>query len=240
MRNETIDGIGSLSGGEYNEVTIDGIGKLKKPLTASKITVDGMFKSKAQITTDEIVIDGITRAFKDLKPKKYMSDGILKMRRCKLHTDTLECEGIIVCNKEINADKVEINGLCSVNAIYGDNITIKSSPNSSQKAKITNVVRPFSKLYFGRNLDTDFSLVDIIECTHFEGHNIKCKVVRANSVKLTGNCEIKTLHCDGDIEAESTCIIGNVIGKSEIKKKECAPMANLNLTKILNMYKDGK
>lgn len=238
MRNETIDGIGSLSGGEYNEVKIDGIGRLKRPLTAKKITIDGIFKAKAPFTADEIIVDGVVRAFKDIKAKTVFVDGVLKMRRCKLYTDSLESDGIIVCNREINADRVDIKGLCSVSAIYGDDVSIQS--NRVQKNRVSNVVKPLSTLYFGRSLDPEYSLVDTIECTHIEGHNIKCKTIRAESVKLTGKCEIKTLYCDGDIEAEKTCKIGKIIGKNEILKKESVPMASVTLTKILNMYKEGK
>lgn len=239
MRNETIDGIGSFHGGEYNEVTINGISKLKKPLTAKSLSVDGIFKSKGIIRSDRIHIDGITRAFQDIRAKKIELDGILKLRRGSLYADEVECHGILVCNREVNADSINIDGLCSITYLFGDRVIISTKAEAERKSKIPKTLATFSNMYFGRGFSNSYSLIDKIECTHLEGHNIKSKVVYANSVVLTGYSEIEVLHCDGDIQVENTCRIGKIVGK-ENSVKEQVDMTNSSVKKILDMYKEEK
>lgn len=239
MRNETIDGIGSLSGGEFNEVNIDGISKLKHPLTAKSVRVDGIFKSKAKIQADFIHFDGIARILKDIKAKKLDINGIVKIRRGSLHADEIRCDGILVCNREVNADYISIDGSCSIKSIYGDTVLIHSEEKENQKARVPGRLGFLVKLYFGRKVKNSLSLVDHIECTHLEGHNIKCRVVYANSVKLTGMSEIEVLHCDGDIDIASTCRIGKIVG-TENTVKEMNNMSNPTIRKILDLYKEGK
>lgn len=239
MKNASLDGIGMLNGGEYNKIELDGISKLKHPLIAKSVSIDGIFKSKAKIQADFLSFDGISRVFRDIKAKKIDINGIVKIRRANLYADEIICTGILVCNREVNADYINIDGNCSANTMYGDTILINSNENNNQNARIPSKLGIFSKLYFGRQVKTSMSLVDRIECTHFEGNNVYCKEVYANSVKLTGYSEIEVLHCDGDIDVANTCTIGKIVGK-EYNIREMGEMVNTTIRKILDLYKDGK
>ncbi len=239
MKNASLDGIGTLNGGEYNKVELDGISKLKHPLIAKSVSIDGIFKSKAKIQADILSFDGISRVFRDIKAKKININGIVKIRRANLYADEITCTGILVCNREVNADYINIDGTCSVSNMYGDMILINSSENNKHRAKIPSKLGFLGNLYFGRQVKTGLSLVDRIECTHLEGNNVHCKEVYANSVKLTGYSVIEELHCDGEIEVANTCRIGKIVGK-EYSVKEMEDMANTTIRKILDMYKDGK
>jgi len=225
MKNERVDGIGSVYGGEYDTISFDGIGKLKGAATAKKVTVDGLFKGKGKLTTDEMLIDGIARVFRDIKAKNVVIDGILKLRRASLYACKITCDGIIIGNREVSADEIIVDGICSVSKMYGDNIILKNNQDKGigmQNLKVPVQLKPFLKLYLGRDISTTHSIVDVLECTNLEAEDIKAKVIRANNVKLKGNCVVDKLFCDGEIFIDDTCQVKEIISKNQpvMAKKE--------------------
>jgi hypothetical protein len=238
MKDVKIEGVGTIYGGDYEKISIEGIGKLKGDATTNITTVEGMCKLKGMIITDQFICDGIVRAFRDIKAKRVEIEGVLKLRRASISADSIRCHGVMVCTDEVSADDIHIDGACSVARMYGDNIVIESRETSIIDSQIPTSLLSFSSLYFGRKLSTDKSLVDVIECTHLEASGLKAKTVRAQSVKLS-NCVIDTLDCIGEMIIDDSCRIGKIISDNQ-PKREDKEMANTNLVKILDLYKNGK
>ena len=242
MKNEEVDGIGSVFGGEYDTISFNGIGKLKGETVAKKVIVDGIFKGKGKLLTDELKIDGIARVFREIKAKKVVIDGLLKLRRASLNADAINCDGIMIGNREVCADQIFLDGLCSVTKMYGDQIVLKHNVKNLSNLKLSTQLSPFFKLYFGRKMSMTHSLVDVVECTNLEAEGIKSKIIRANKVRLKGGCVIDKLYCDGEVLIDDTCRVKKLISKKQpiVEKKEMDKMANETLVKILDQYKEGK
>lgn len=263
MSNEKVDGIGSILAGEYDVIEVDGIGKLKGNATARQVLIEGLFKSKGKLISNEITINGVARIFRDVKVKKITSDGIVKIRKANLYADEIICQGLITSTDEVSADIINIDGICSISRMYGDTIHIK---NDKTQIKIKGEKRfieysiHLGRLYLGRKISENHSIVDQLECTNLEASGLHSKVVRAGNVKLSDGCEIHRLYCDGDINMDDTCIIGEIISKGKqveamnivrknkekslVNKKNMEQggyevMANESVRKILELYKSN-
>ena len=263
MRNEKIEGIGTILAGEYDTIEVDGVGRLKGDVTARQLMVEGIFKSKGKLISDEITIDGVARIFRDVKGKKITSDGIVKIRKANLYADEIICQGLITSTGEVSADIINIDGICSISRVYGDTIYIK---NDKTQIKIKGDKRfikypiHLGRLYLGRRVRENYSIIDQLECTNLEASGLYSKVIRAGNVKLSDACEIHRLYCDGDINMDDTCIIGEIISKGKQveamnivrKNKEKSlvnknnmerggyeVMANESVRKILELYKSN-
>lgn len=234
-----IDGIGSIGTGEYEQIKIDGIGKIKGDVSAACVNADGMLKIKGRVQTGELNIDGIARCFRDIKAKKADIDGILKMRRCSLDTDELKCDGAVVCTREINADSVTVHGMCSVNRICGDRIELLHDSKSSEKGSHKTILR-LGRLYFGRRISFDYNIADEIECTSLTAEKLKAKIIRSGEVTLTKGCVIDRLYCEGKITADKSCVIKQIIAADGKITGEEEKMADKKLTMVLDSYKEGR
>lgn len=214
MRDCTIDGIGSLWGGKYGNVNVDGIGKVRGEIECDAFTVDGLLKGKGKLTVKELFsVDGIARMFRSVKAGQVKVDGILKLRRSSLTCENLNCDGITVCTRDINSDYVTVDGLISTRGIYGDSVEIKTDPDcvkNNSGAKVIKAGRIFSYMYFGRRVSAHRSVCDTIECTRLVADGLECKTVRANTVELT-KCKIKTLYCTGLCHIDASCEIENIV-----------------------------
>jgi len=251
MKREVVGGIGTVRGGKFDVLEIGGIGKLKGTVTANKVIAGGLFKSKGEINADTVEIGGVARIFKDIKAKKVKMGGVVKIRRADVNADEIICDGILVSNGEICADEIRFEGVFSVSKMYGDNIVLKynhqrlyNRGNSNNLAfpKQNGKYKPLIKMYLGRDIGTDCSIVDVIECTNLEAEGIRAKVISANNIKLKNNCIVDKVFCDGKLEIDDTCIIKEINSETQpiIARKEIGNMANATLVKILDLYKEGK
>ena len=239
MNNEKIEGIGTIHGGDYNDIIVDGIGKLKGSVTAGKVVVSGAFKSKGRLSTQEIYVDGFARILKNIKTRNMVIKGTLKLRHADVSADSVQGEGLLISTGSISADEININGYCSVKKMLGDRISIHNNSNGINK--LIKSLRILTFLYFGRKISLGHSLVDQIECTNLTASGIKAKVVRAGHVKLGCDCIIDRLYCDGTMIIDPSCRIKRIYTNNEIKEfkgKGKNEMADMTVKKILDLYKN--
>ena len=73
---------------------------------------------------------------------------------------------------------------------------------------------------------------------YFEGNNVYCKEVYANSVKLTGYSEIEVCHC------EATLMLQHMHNRQDCGKeyniREMGEMVNTTIRKILDLCQGWK
>lgn len=73
------------------------------------------------------------------------------------------------------------------------------------------LVRGIARLYFGRRIDYDASIVDSLACTQLHARRLICKNLCANRVTLRDHCRVETLTCDGPIDLDETCSVGEIL-----------------------------
>lgn len=257
MRKEKIEGIGTIHGGDFESIDIDGIGKLRGNASADSVSVDGMMKLKGTLEVRQLKIDGIMRAFRSIKAKKAVIDGMLKLRRASLTADEIHCDGAIICTNELSADIVDIDGIVSAKLITGDTVMISGHTdkvsighNNGSGAGIPAVMITLSRLYFGRHFTLEYSEADTVECTSLEARNLRAGVIRAQRVELREGSYAGKIICDGEVIMDGSSHADNIVTSDgrqpNIKYEESATygkgvidMANPNVVKVLDKYKNG-
>ena len=209
MKRERIGGIGSVSGGEYDSIQIDGIGKLKGRIKANQISASGMSRSKGEIEASLLNINGIHKAKRTIKVREAAINGVLRLKTASLHADKINCTGCLYCGRELSADQISIQGIFSISHIYGDTVRLVS--DETAHLPIGRKSRLFCRLLFGFRIPGGASRADYVECTELVASNTKFKTIHAGSVTLSQNCEVDKIYCDGPVTADSTCTIGKII-----------------------------
>lgn len=240
MKTEKIAGIGSIPGGEYESIAIEGIAKLKGKAKAESVNVEGLFKTKGKLEVKTLKIEGIQRTFRDIKAKEVNIDGILKLKRASLLAERIYCFGVITSTNEINADEIALDGICSLANLYGDKVKVDYKASVREKVKLPSKFSLFLKLYFGRSLNFSYNSIDYIECTMLEATNTRFKTIHAQAVTLKDHCRVETLYCDGEINIDKTCVVGKIIKNGKVINKEEEDMPVSTLVKILDLYKNNK
>lgn len=245
-RDNRIEGFGSITAGNYDKVSIEGMGKVKEDITCKELIVGGMYKSKGKVETEKFECNGMSNIFEDLKAKEVKINGMVRIKGAKLEAEDIFCNGMLTCTEEVSADKVIVEGNCSIGTLYGDQIKI-TQPHGNASFKIPGIVKTFGSAYIGRRVSQEYSIVDIIECTDLQAEYLESKLIRAHKVVLGPYCKVEKIECDGELIYDETCQIGKIEAGQVTRQSNTnnvnegeTDMADIKLTKILDLYKEGQ
>lgn len=193
MQNFSIDGVGTMSGGKYAEVDIDGVVTCTGDIEAKSIKVDGVFKCHGKVTSDSFDCDGTAEFDFDITAKKIKVDGLAKMER--LEADEIHCNGMIDAQYEVSADLVDADGFINAKEIVGDHIRI-----NSHRGKLMAI------------LPGKRSKIDLIEATTIELRGVTAQTVNGKDIKIGPYCRIKNVDCSGTLFIDKKADIQSITG----------------------------
>lgn len=186
MKNCKIQGSGRVTEGEYDNITIEGVGKLIDDVTVNTVNVSGVMIAKGNLRAKEIKSIGMIRLFKEADIDSIQIDKGVLTSKSDINSSLLECRGAIRIKGGINSDIVKIEGKGKVDYIVGENIIIRNN------LQIENKVRH------------DKFKVNRIEGTSIEICNVNCRNIEGDYIKVTGKsvvgqiCYTKSLEMDPD------------------------------------------
>lgn len=231
MQDIRIEGIGTIVGGEYCNINIDGIGKCEGDLIAQTIDIDGKFNCNGSVKADTITCDGLTRCNGNIITQNIDIDGKFNGVG-SLTTEILNCDGMAEFDSNIIAKTVLVNGLLSVKngtkieadqincdgciridgQISADVIMANGFVNAKEivgdSITIKSRYRSFIKLFFTKSI----SEIDLIEATTVQISGVSARSVNGQNVLIGPRCNIKNLDCSGTLSIHPTATIENITG----------------------------
>lgn len=221
MQDTSIDGIGRIYGGEYGTILVNGMGKLKGDAICEDIVVNGTFKTKGRLEAGRFECNGISRIFRKLKVRKLEVNGMVKLRRATLEAEQIQCQGAISSNRSLSADQIYIDGLCWADAIYGEQIYIKSTDLQHNGIRFPTTKGPkfLATLYLGRKISIQDSIVEEIACTQLVAEKLKSRIIRADTVTLRNGCIVDRIECR-ILNCDETC----TISKADVQERNNMPV----------------
>ncbi|MDD5935379.1 MAG: hypothetical protein PUC65_07465 [Clostridiales bacterium] len=213
MRDYRIEGIGSIQGGEFDELTVSGVGSNQGDIKADKIIIEGVFKSTGNIEANLIDTEGVGEIEGNIRAKKITVEGAMNIKnQQKVETEELYCEGCFTTKGDLYADVVQATGCIKANGIYGDNIQINSFGLK---------VNGFKKLMAKLNLtsSTNGSKVSIIEATTINLSGVQAETINGHDIVIGPGCTIDTVDCSGILKVHETSHVGKILGATEQTKE---------------------
>lgn len=198
MNDIRISGTGKISGGEYNEIKIDGMATCLGNINAKMIDVDGKFKCEGTINANLIDIDGMVTVLSDIKAATMCVDGMFTVKNGgRVECESIKGEGYIQSDGEVSADNIVCRGYISAGQIVGDYIEIDSS-------------RTFGRFLSG--FINKKSKINLIEATTVKLKGIYAKEVNGRDIEIGDDCDIESIDCTGTLKIHPNAKIGRVTG----------------------------
>ena len=85
IRDVRLDGMGSIDGGEYANVSVGGMGKVRGDLACASLNINGKARLLGQVAAQEFVCNGMATCRRQLRAKEIRVSGLLK-GQMKNHT----------------------------------------------------------------------------------------------------------------------------------------------------------
>ncbi|OPY23848.1 MAG: Polymer-forming cytoskeletal [Methanobacterium sp. PtaU1.Bin242] len=211
-----INGHGSVTGGKYNSVSINGSGRIDGDLECISLKINGQCTLNGNVKADSVKVNGNNSIEGNLEAEKVNVKGTTDIKG-NLSADKAETYGSISidgdCNAEflkiegsfriggfLNADELELSlyGPSLANEIGGSEITVKKSGKISFLG-IKSKIMPD-----GKNKLT----ADVIEGDDVYLENTTANVVRGNNVTIGSGCKIELVEYKNDLKMHEGAEVG--------------------------------
>lgn len=122
-----IDGVGSISGGEYQEFSIDGVGNVNGELKVKELDINGVGKFKGVVKAKSIEINGVAKFLEDTSCEKLQVDGSGNFKE-NLKVSSIVVNGSARVDKMIQGEKADIEGgLVALEGAEFDNVEVNGA-----------------------------------------------------------------------------------------------------------------
>ncbi len=221
-----IFGVGNASGGEFNEVSINGQGDVEGNVVSTRFnlngegTINGSIKTqegsvigtttiKGTLDADRFKIFGTARVEGNATVKDFTIDGTVTIQGA-VKSETIALRGTTMVHGDCNAEKFECKGSFTVDGLLNAgmiDITLYGSTRAreiggdnirvrKQSGPIANVVNALLQ-----KLDFQQRLVtDTIEGDEVALEYTKARIVRGNYVRLGQGCEVDLVEYKGTLD----------------------------------------
>jgi len=199
--NSKVEGVGTIQGGVYKVLDIDGVCTVEGDLTAESISIDGVCTCNGNIEAEKFECNGVLTINGNLRAGAADIDGVVTVTGNKVEADRIDCDGILSVDGEISADVIDADGKLNAKEIVGDRIRIKSY----WKRGIVSIL-----FKIGEKRSMKFSVIDLIEGTTVEMRGVRAKSVNGHDVYIGKNCNIDRVSASGELRIDPKSFVGEV------------------------------
>lgn len=190
-----INGQSSAAGGIYNDVIINGEGRITGDLDCINLKINGKCDIKGNVKSESVNVNGSNSIKGDLEAEKAKINGTIDIDG-NLSVDKAETYGIINVNGDCNAEIFKIKGTFAIEGLLNAGKLELSLYESSRAREIGGekiTVKRIGGLKgmimsSGRGKELT---VETIEGDDVYLENTNAKIVRGNNIELGPGCEIE-------------------------------------------------
>ncbi|MGL4847535.1 MAG: hypothetical protein ACRC28_01205 [Clostridium sp.] len=227
--NMAFNGVGSIGSGKYNEVSINGVGKLNGDIEGTNISVNGTCTGSGNVKGKEISVDGYVNIKGSLQCEKLSAQGSLKLSKevkgeilkvdgevrslGKIEFKRIEGMGGIITEGDCICDEIKTEGFIKVlGLLSADNIEIISD----RKSRINKIGGENIRIKLARREKSFIKdmLKGKIECERIEGDTIflegvKGQIVNGKNITIGEDSIIEEVNYSESLEIENGGIVKN-------------------------------
>ena len=197
-----IDGVGTIPGGEYDKLDIDGVCTIDGDLKAESISINGVCTCNGNVEANHFDCDGVLTINGNLRAGAIDIDGVVTVSGNKVEADRIDCDGVLSVDGEISADIIDADGKLNAREIVGDRIRIKSYWKRGLVAMLFKI---------GEKKSMKFSVIDLIEGTTVDLRGVRAISVNGQDVSIGKNCKIDRVAASGELTIAPSAVIGQVM-----------------------------
>ena len=203
MQDFHIEGVGSIKGGEFGNITIEGVGNCSGDIKADLVRIEGVFNVKGGLEANMLDCEGVADFYSDVRAKKIVVEGVLNAKKeAKIEAEEIICEGVIKAGGEISADMIRTEGCIQADEIVGDKIYIDSAYHPRFVSRIFRRWR---------------SEVRLIEATTIELRGVSATSVNGKDITIGPDCKIENIDCNGMLYIDRSSYVRNITGAYTMK-----------------------
>lgn len=233
MSDTCINGAGSMAGGDYGRVTVNGAGRCDGLLSAETIQVNGTFHCPGILKSGKLSVNGTLRCDGDAKSDHLRVGGRFKCSG-SLAAGKVSCSGMLDVGGNVLVDELDVSGSLRIDGgtklegtqikctgsiktdgqISADQVRIEGIVTAREIVGDQVVIRPgpFSLSPILHMFSMAISKADLIEATTVELEGVTARTVNGQDVRIGPNCTIENLDCSGTLYIDPSSTVKHLTG----------------------------
>lgn len=204
-----VSGIGKTSGGKYDTVHIEGVGKVQGNLECNLYEVEGVSEVTGDIRATRILLTGTAKVQGDLESESFDIEGVAKVKGNCHVKERLKVRGSLKVNSSVKAGMVESDGVLDIGGELSANTV--SIELQNRDSRVESIMAQNIDVKQGRWFRKRRLVTRIIEGDTVVLEDTTADIVRGNTVILHEGCKVKT------VEYRLSC---NVDKKASVREKK--------------------
>jgi cytoskeletal protein CcmA (bactofilin family) len=197
-RNLFLSGIGTASGGDYDEVRIDGVGKINGDIDCGNLVFNGSGEIRGSVRAEVLEVRGSAVILQDVRSERAAVQGKIRIKG-GLCTEEIDIQGQLSVGGDCQAESITGQGVIAVGGLLNaESIEMTLYGHSRVKEigggtiRITNGRAGFGLLHKFLPPFTRLT-ADTIEGDEVYLESTRAKVVRGREVTIGPGCEIERI-----------------------------------------------
>jgi len=184
------EGIGSVNGGTYDRLYVDGVFTAKGPIKANQLNGEGVMKFSA-LSAETMTLEGVTKVNGLLEAGSCNSEGVLKA-------------GAIIVSGDLYSD-----GVVNTNILQADNATLLHNRRKDSIRPITRIRAFFS----GRDLPNEENArIRDIEANKLVIEDYSVQKITGKDVVIGKGCIVDKVVATASLKIHRTAQVRDFIG----------------------------
>lgn len=233
--NVTINGMGDIGSGEYNDVQISGMGNIKGSINANKVSVDGKCKSYEEIKSNDLTINGYFTCNKGIQLKNSCDvNGVCKINGSidgkrivvngradiseNINFDNVEVNGELIVKGNCQCETMKLDGKMSINGLLSaDNIELnitrlnRIKEIGGEKLVVRKGINKGFRLFSILSGNKSKLVCEVIEADEIYLENTECNIVRGRNIEIGRGCKINRIEYSEGLKITGEAIINEKI-----------------------------
>jgi len=198
VQNYVMEGVGRISGGEFDTITVKGVGTCSDSIKAENIHVEGVFNCSGEAVTGLLHCAGVSEFKSNIRAKRITIEGVLTQKEgTRIEAEEIICDGLLKTGGEISADIIKADGCIVAKEIFGDQVKIKSYYRAKR------IVNFFTR---------EKSEIRLIEATTIELKGVTADIVNGRDITIEANCIIDKIDCSGVLYIDKSSTVNTITG----------------------------
>lgn len=228
-RNARISGEGTLTGGEYGAITINGAGTLHGDVTCKTLRVNGAGNVEGVLRSDLVVVNGSGRFNRDIQAGEMTVNGDatvvggagVGMLNVKgrmtvhggIHARAVDIKGELNVGADLQAEELSADGAFKVDGLLNAGVVDVRlyGPCRAREIGGERITVGQSRRFAGLNIFTFFAekrlVADTVEGDVVSLELTSAKVVRGRDVTLGEGCEIDLVEYSGELRQAAGAVV---------------------------------
>lgn len=208
MSNMKLSGVTNTGGGNYENVTIEGVANINGDIKCKDMNIQGVSSFSGDVECEDLLLEGTCKVTGGVRAEKCKLAGLLTIGG-GMEAEKLAGSGSFRIDGTLNAGEIDVNFVYGSGAgeVCGQEIRIRKEKASGAAEFVLDFIPWRHK---GKHFQADLIEGDVIDINW-----TKAGVVRGKDIKIGPECEIDLVEYHGSLAADSAAKIKNTVKLGE-------------------------